>query len=629
MKKNVIRRLLKLSVIMIPVTCAWYGKAQILIDPYYISPATKNGYKLIFRDEFNGNNLDLQKWDISTSNKPDDVPCKWYLYDFMLGQVTVKDGMCLLKTEKAQQDVNTNCLVYPDCERGVSGEIKNTSWRDPYCIEPDFPGVCFQNYDFPVGSYIEIRAKTTDADCNAGSAFWLTGGNQEIDVFETSGDEDDFTSGFFSSRIINGKEYTEYERYRNWWDKLWGLEGKEPKIISLGFTMNRQIEVTKTLLVWDDVNQKWTEQTFTQLKAGPHIKPSDMFITYGVHLTKEGMKFYINDQEFFSYNIDDYDFKDGKIVDMRSKVIRLSTGQLTGGGNTACSVPCPSQMEVDYVRVFLPDSQKAISWFDNKTVICEGQQEIIKATYIAGVEYAWSSTGFDIEKEWSGSPDSFVKIRSKAGAVPGQSYPVILNSTFPDGHTELLSRSFFLAGDGGVLPPAELSVTCFKSICTAEILEPQAGCNCPAPNIYEWSWDDGLTWNNYGTYYSFLYNKGAKLCVRTRNCNGVSEKLCKTLPKPNNNDPAFLDNSNEGDKVIAYPNPVKDHIAVQNIDFAENISNEPLEISVYDICGKMYIRDRVSGADSIDTTKLPPGFYIMAIKLPGGATKFVKIHKIS
>lgn len=89
MKKNVIRRLLKLSVIMIPVTCAWYGKAQILIDPYYISPATKNGYKLIFRDEFNGNNLDLQKWDISTSNKPDDVPCEKYLYD-----VYARAGVC-------------------------------------------------------------------------------------------------------------------------------------------------------------------------------------------------------------------------------------------------------------------------------------------------------------------------------------------------------------------------------------------------------------------------------------------------------------------------------------------------------------------------------------------------------
>ncbi|HMX86573.1 MAG TPA: hypothetical protein PKN57_12490 [Saprospiraceae bacterium] len=59
-----------------------------------------------------------------------------------------------------------------------------------------------------------------------------------------------------------------------------GLKGKVPKIISLGFTMNRQIEVTKTLLVWEEVNQKWTEQTFTQLKEGPHIKPSDNKATW-------------------------------------------------------------------------------------------------------------------------------------------------------------------------------------------------------------------------------------------------------------------------------------------------------------------------------------------------------------
>jgi len=127
--------------------------------------------------------------------------------------------------------------------------------------------------------------------------------------------------------------------------------------------------------------------------------------------------------------------------------------------------------------------------------------------------------------------------------------------------------------------------------------------------------------------FSFIGNQN--LPAYRMHTNVPDQHKYKIKGKPVPYDPAFLDNSNEGDKVIAYPNPVKDHIAVQNIDFAENTSNEPLEISVYDICGKMYIRDRVSGADLIDTTKLPPGFYIMAIKLSSGATKFVKIHKIN
>lgn len=241
-------------------------KSQILVDPNYMASMSKYGYNLIFQDEFNGNSLDLQKWDISTCLPADDVPCFTYLYDFMLSQVSVSEGNCILKTEKATAQ-NSNCMPFnQDCEdgdRGISGEIKNFQWRDYGTTPPDFPNVFFNNYEFPVGSYVEIRAKTTDANCNAGSSFWLYGGEQEIDIFETSGDEDDFTSGYWSGRNIKGQYYGPYERYRSGWNKFWGGDGKHPKIVSCGFSMREKIAVEELKLVWDESSGEWLEQTVT------------------------------------------------------------------------------------------------------------------------------------------------------------------------------------------------------------------------------------------------------------------------------------------------------------------------------------------------------------------------------
>lgn len=174
---------------------------QIYIDPNYSAPLIRPGYHLIFQDEFNGAGLNLDKWDRSTAKPVDVFPCYDHLYDHMLSQVTVLDGKMVLKTEEANV-LNSNCVPYDfGCEngkRGIGGEVKTFQDRDYSQINPDFPNGYFKNYQFPVGSYIEIKAKTTDAECNAGSSFWLWGGDQEIDIFETNGDSDDFTSGYWS-----------------------------------------------------------------------------------------------------------------------------------------------------------------------------------------------------------------------------------------------------------------------------------------------------------------------------------------------------------------------------------------------------------------------------------------------
>jgi hypothetical protein len=161
-------------------------------------------------------------------------------------------------------------------------------------------------------------------------------------------------------------------------------------------------------------------------------------------------------------------------------------------------------MEVDYVKVFLPQKLRAIEWHDNRSVICVGREEIIKATYLPGVIYAWNSTGFDIENEWFGSPDSYVRIKPKPTSVAGNSYPVTLIATFPDGHTETLNRTFFLSSATSVAPPTALTISCERGSCFAAIGETPTGCDCSTPNIYEWSSNNGLTWNAGRTFFVSL-----------------------------------------------------------------------------------------------------------------------------
>lgn len=604
---------------------------QILIDPNFFNPSSKANFDLIFADEFNDTTLNLQNWDVSTSDPQDDVECGFYFYDFMLSQVSVSGGNCVLKTEKATIE-NSNCPFDEECERGISGEIKTVTWRQNVCSEPDFPGVCFQNYEFPVGSYIEIRAKTTDADCNAGSSFWLYGGDQEIDVFETSGDEDDFISGYFSGRYLNGKYYGPYEKYETYLEKLWNdvfnLEGKSPKLVSVGFTMNRKVTIETTKLIWDLNTQKWVEQTTTSIAAGEHIDPSDYFITYGVQFNKDKIDFFLNNQLFFTYNLEDVKFNDGNLIDMRPKTIRLSTGQLTGGGNTPCTVPCSSQMEVDYVRVFYPSKKQAINWLDQDTVICESEERIIKASYLPGVVYSWSSSAFHIQKEWNGSPDSYVRIKFIKGLQTEKVYTITLNSIFPDGHTESLTRQYYVSGLESVTPPSTINIDYENQFCIATIPPSPSGCNCEKPNIYEWSLDNGITWHNYGLAYAFLNTNKKKLCVRTKNCNGVSNMICTQIQECNPQK-FKLNTVDFSSTYTLYPNPVHDYLNVSNLIETYESSEKIIEVAVLDSFGKVYIKSQDQSIQSMDVSSLHQGIYFLLVKSSTGKAKIYRFYKFN
>jgi hypothetical protein len=387
----------------------------IVVQPDYQSTKVKKGYHLIFSDEFEADTLNLRHWDRSTSNQPDDTPCGFYHADAMLGMVSVKDGICIIKAEKATKE-NSNCPLQPDCDRAIGGEIKTFTWRESARTKPDAPNHFFENYTMPVGSYIEARLKAADPDCNVGSAFWLTGNDQEIDIFEvTRGAKYQFTCGYFSGRYMGGKYRDTYQRNRNIWHKATFQAGRFPKI-------------TESKIELDSV-----------------FRMHEQFAVYGVHYTTDSIHFYLNDVRYFGYALSDFQRGTGRqLTAMTPKNIRFSNGQLTGGGHVPCSMPCASaQLEVDFVRVYYPDNQKVIFWFGDVLPVKRGSSAILKATHNPAVRYKYTSDVWLIEPEWKGAPDAYVQVTARAG-MPAGVYPVRLVCTFPDGHEEVLTRDLEL-----------------------------------------------------------------------------------------------------------------------------------------------------------------------------------------
>ncbi len=377
--------------------------------------AGRAGFRLIFEDEFEKKGFDPTVWDVSTSRHSDDVPCGFYASDFMLDQARAGEGFARLGFEKATAE-NSDCpLGEGGCERGAAAEIKTFQWRDGDFDPPH--RVRFPNYEFPVGSFVEIRAKIPDPKCNAGAAFWLYGGNQEIDVFETSADKKiNFTSGYFSDRTIDGKLIGCYERYKKRGRRRpLPAKSSNMRLTVIDEKTNRKIELTKH------------------------------FVHYAVHFDADSIRYYIDDKNFFNWALTDFDFRGGKLTEMKPKSIRLSTGQITGGGHQPCRVGCPSEMLVDYVRVYFPAEKRAVDWLQKPDTLAASEAGCFKAQYLGGVRYEWSSDFFDFEFDgWPFAVRSNVWARLRAGLPTGRAYPLRATMTFPDGSSEKLETEVFV-----------------------------------------------------------------------------------------------------------------------------------------------------------------------------------------
>jgi hypothetical protein len=394
--------------------------------------------------------------------------------------------------------------------------------------------------------------------------------------------------------------------------------------VSCGFTIGQStVYQSATQIVYDPSSGEYIEQpTYTTILED--INPSDMFITYGVEFTEKGLRFYINGHNFLTYALDDYD--DGTLLQMRPKYLLLSAGEISGGGGLPCTVLCPSQMEVDYVRAYLPETRKAVDWLENRTVVCKNGTVDVACSYYPDVIYTWTSDAFDISEIWQGVSTAR-RISPKPNTVPGVYHTLTLTSTFPDGHSEVLTRSLYVGNDNAISPPIELSVTCQELYCAASIIE-SGSCGCALPNVYEWSTDGGVTWSNFGTYYAFPnpsnpLQRPEKLCVRTSNCHGVSTKrLCVDIPYDSPTQERSSTNSPES---LIYPNPVKDVLYLPSSDDADAIISK---LMVLDILGNIVHSAQNSTSSTINVAALPSGAYFLLMEREGASGQSYKFIKL-
>jgi hypothetical protein len=339
------------------------------------TPSAYQDWPLIFLENFDS--LNLRKWDRSTAIPVDDFPCgkdDGDPYFFMRPEnVFVKDGFChILATKKSNPATDTLCQprLYG------SGELKTLTYQKSE-VDP------FLNYNFPTDTYVEARIRAQSSyKCHLGTAFWLWGLGQELDVLEMSGVADNA----FSTTLHEPEL------------------GKHP-----------------------------TRRIYVKDKNGDPINMTENFLNFGCMYSDTIIRLYINGQEVYSRK---------PFRALQPFNIRLGNGYVSMGrpdGNPAPDDSCfPSEILIDYVRVFQHPNRKSIEWLSSPEMV--GSDEFCyKATYLPDAKYEWSVGGLELRKE-SWDAWNVVKLKASARLKKGERYPIKLKITFPKGYTEVLEK---------------------------------------------------------------------------------------------------------------------------------------------------------------------------------------------
>lgn len=611
------------------------------------NPPTKSGYALIFDDEFD--TFDHKKWDKSTSIAPgDDTPCCFYRVDNMREQVSVSDGKCIIKNE-ASTPFNNDChfacatiqpvltedefgqpiieyeYIFPECERGVGGEIKtftNIAADPPYTQYEHF-----FSYEFPVGSFVEIRAKVPSIECNAGAAFWLYGNGQEIDVFETNGggNPENFTSGFYNGRWIDGQYYGPYESYTTFWNWLTG-KPEQRKITHRGISIkSNQVSVENIEYVWDEMTQSYIEMYQPQFDASPNLDLSQGWFTYGVEYTEDQIKYYINNEVFYTYDV--ASFEPGSLRPIGSKTIRLGSGAGTEGGNFGCHL-CPSTFEIEYVRVYKPNDRTFLDWAQKFPTLNKNSNTdffYLVSPYIPEVVYTWEGDAFEIiQHPWN--PESKKLIRVKPETNRGESYPLTVTATYPDGTEEQITTLIYVQDIPPVPEIESVSQLCQGTVLKVEVLfpslvTPNSECAPGQTGHYQYSLDNenwtDITENPF-SFNGFLGN--GTFWVRAINCFGPSNAVLGTYQllvctsnesddRNYHNADADTQNTNESNLII-YPNPTTDKAFLSGLK-----SNQLFNYSIMTLEGSIIASgSQNSHTNDIDFSSFSKGMYILEVR---------------
>lgn len=512
------------------------AQGTIVVPPQGSNPLAKPGWKLVFNDEFD--NLNLRNWDLNHSaahlnwnagQYGDDTPC---CHEGRIAfdeprQVSSSNGLCVISLQEA--DIQSKCLSFSDCQPlpepckyARTGEIKTFSY------EADGPD--FREWKIPEGCYIEFRAKVGNKNCNAWSAFWLYGGEQEIDVFETLEQNSpyNFDAGYWSKKYVNGEWISIYDRMKN------------NKIVSRGFRVVRQdIEIVNWYTGVGGSDDDEIHDKVIDVIHFENVDLSSEFVNYGVFYGKDYMKFFINGLEYFNWNLNEFNQPNTILPYVNPKTIRMGMGLHKDN----CTF-CPTTMEIDYLRVYTLDNNRYVRWLEIPEIMNKNEAKLVEVNYVPQLNYNWSFGDFTSVLKDLPLPTLY-SISCPNSMQSGMNHTVNVTTTFPDQRVETLSGEIYVQGNEPPQSPKIVSLenSCFSSdALDIHIKVKGLYLNTLCTNntgVYQWSTNGVNYFDGQSNFSIILPNEFTQIFVRISNCFGFSqplridivERLCDPHPR--------------------------------------------------------------------------------------------------
>lgn len=549
------------------------------------NPPEKEGWNLIFSDEFNGTVLDPLKWNRSTPFD-DGIGSCTRKFAVNPANVALADGAAVIS--------NTITELIPGCPFS-SGEIKSMSVRD----------TSFKSYYFYASGFLEARVKLYSKP-GQGASMWLWGigdplnpGGEgpwnEIDVFELDG---------ANANIADGTYH-------------WTWDGKHVSQV-------QNVYLTQPGGLYD-LTENWT--------------------IFSVEWEPDTIRWYINNvlvKELDLHRIPPFCLEAGHYSKALAPFcLRFGSGPNTVGNmtNLAQSSDLPQSMLIDYVRVYKRNHEKATPILTTNGInqICfdtanqPPAEKEIWTPYYPEVTYEWSSPSFDlipVDFVIPRPPGKMV-IRTKPGITPDQAHPVYLKTQFPGNRTEYDTLMVFLATSPPPLPVTNFTPAPIDTLCYYEILKPAS----PFVVSAEYSTNGGVTWKKVGriekpggSFFCFdTLRPESSHTFRWREWNicGVSPEVEATitapLPEPGCKWPTGKDelihtgNSAAVTVVSVSPCPVTEKLTI--ILETNPVNNQySTRLCIYDCAGRMLLQQNLNdGENSTDLGFIKPGLFLIRI----------------
>jgi len=557
----------QINIILLFIICFDLNAQKIKVHENHLpSPLVKSGWNLIFQDEFDSLQLNKTVWNIAGFNNDGTLHCSDpndYPFTMNPKNVWVEDGLCKIAITNEE---------YLDCPVSA-GEIKS------YTVDP---ADSIHSWTLDYGFYVEIRINNLPIEEGLGSAGWLFAGGQpeynEIDIWETDG----------KHKYKYGSTY--------WWDE---------RNYDCSNEVGRKLDHSKFKV--KNLSDKFS--VFGIHLWSKRMDLTKQWLVFGLEWDEDEITYYLNNIETKNIVFDEK-FNENKpcAIDVNdrplyAKNIRIGTGPNSLGDKESseyASTSLPKTLNIDYVRVYIKNGNKAIKLEYMPDEMCANSSGNMSCTYLPGVKYNWQSDAFEFMPN-SENIESLKWVTVKNGIETNKYYPVTIICIFPDGYTETLTKNIFIAENpeipAGDIVPLQHQLNCYYL----------AGIKLKSPSeVILWSEDFGITWTEgkteirfslpYSVYGNFEEGSNYFLTVKSKNSCGTSLQNSALFVTPEFNEACLMrvdnttadntSNSNSED----LQNESIQTISVVNFNTLINILNEiqePLEVHIYSLSGQV------------------------------------------